>query len=50
LAAIGAGMAMVLDVFLTKGYEPDGFEQCEGFRTYRYTPFGGPAASPRWHL
>lgn len=24
---VGAGMAMVLDVFLAKGYEPDGFEQ-----------------------
>jgi hypothetical protein len=44
---VGAGMAIVLDVFLAKGYEPDGFEQCEGFRVYRYKPFGGPAASPR---
>ena len=44
---IGAGMAMVLDVFLAKGYEPDGFEQREGFRVYRYKPFGEPAASPR---
>jgi hypothetical protein len=37
LDALGSGMAMVLDVFLSKGYEPDGFEQCEGFRVYRYS-------------
>jgi hypothetical protein len=42
---VGAGMAMVLDVFLAKGYEPDGFEQREGFRVYRYKPFDEPAAS-----
>jgi hypothetical protein len=46
LDTVGAGMAMILDVFLSKGYEPDGFEQCDGFRVYRYKPFGGPAASP----
>lgn len=43
---VGAGMAMVVDMFLAKGYEPDGFEQREGFRIYRYKPFDEPAASP----
>ena len=46
LDTVGAGMAMVLDMFLAKGYEPDGFEPCEGFRVYRYKPFGGSASSP----
>jgi hypothetical protein len=45
LDTVGAGMAMVLDVFLSKGYEPDGFEQCKGFRVYSYKPFGGRAPS-----
>jgi hypothetical protein len=27
---------LVVDAFLVKGYEPDGFEQYDGFRTYRY--------------
>jgi hypothetical protein len=47
LDTIGAGMAMVLDLFLSKGYEPDGFEQCEEFRVYRYKPCSEPVGSPR---
>jgi hypothetical protein len=35
---IGAGMAIVLDAILAQGYEPDGFEQCDGYRLYRYKP------------
>jgi hypothetical protein len=37
---IGAGMAIIVDAILSKGYEPDGIEQHEGFRVYRYRPFG----------
>lgn len=33
---IGAGMAAVLDAILAKGYEPDGFDQRDGYRLYRY--------------
>jgi len=40
-------MAMLLDVFFAKGYEPDGFEQCIGFRAYRYKALGEPAAGER---
>ena len=34
----GAGMAVVLDTILAKGFMPDGFQQGQGFRTYRYKP------------
>jgi hypothetical protein len=33
---IGAGMAVLLDTILELGYEPDGFEQKDGFKAYRY--------------
>ena len=33
---MGAGMAMVLDAILAQGYEPDAFEQRDGYRLYRY--------------
>ena len=32
----GAGMAVLLDKILGLGYEPDGFEQKSGFKSYRY--------------
>ena len=32
----GAGMAILLDAILGKGFTPDGFEQKDGFRVYRY--------------
>lgn len=35
---MGAGMAVVLDAILAQGYEPDGFEQRDGYRLYRYKP------------
>ena len=35
----GSGMAVVLDAILAKGYEPDGFESCDGYRRYRYKLF-----------
>jgi hypothetical protein len=34
----GAGMAIVLDAILAQGYGPDGFEQRDGYRLYRYQP------------
>ena len=37
---IGAGMAIVLDACLKRGFEPDGFEQRDGYRVYRYKAFG----------
>ena len=33
---IGAGMAVVVDAILAKGFWPDGFEQKQGYRLYRY--------------
>ena len=33
---MGAGMAFVLDAILAKGFWPDGFEQKDGYRVYRY--------------
>ena len=33
---IGAGMAVVLDAILAKDFMPDGFEQKQGYRLYRY--------------
>jgi len=33
---IGAGMALVLDVVLSRGYEPDGVTQRNGHRQYKY--------------
>jgi hypothetical protein len=35
---IGAGMAVVLDAILARGFTPDGFEQRSGYRAYRYKP------------
>ena len=33
---VGFGMALILRRILAMRYEPDGFEQKEGFRLYRY--------------
>jgi len=33
---IGLGMALILRKILAMGYEPDGFEQKDGFRLYQY--------------
>jgi len=33
---IGFGMALILREILAMGYEPDGFEQKDGFRLYQY--------------
>ena len=35
---MGAGMAIVLDGILGQGFEPDGFDQHDGYRAYRYKP------------
>ena len=32
----GVNMAIIMDALLDKGWEPNGFEQREGFRIYRY--------------
>lgn len=36
LDRVGFGMALILNRILAMGYEPDGFEQKEGFRLYKY--------------
>ena len=36
---VGAGMAVVLDEVLASGYEPDGFDQYDSYRLYRYKLF-----------
>jgi hypothetical protein len=33
---LGLTMALLLDTMLKKGWEPDGFEQQEGYRVYKY--------------
>jgi hypothetical protein len=33
---MGAGMAVMLDKILGLGYEPDGFDQKDGYKLYRY--------------
>jgi hypothetical protein len=33
---MGAGMAILLDAILARGFVPDGFEQKDGYRLYRY--------------
>jgi hypothetical protein len=33
---MGAGMAVLLDEILGLGYEPDGFEEMDGFKIHRY--------------
>jgi len=37
LGAVGVNMAIVTDGLLTKGFMPDGFEEHDGFRVYKYT-------------
>ena len=39
--AMGLSMAMITDCVLKRGWMPDGFEQCDGFRIYRYKDLGG---------
>lgn len=33
---IGINMAIITDLILARGWEPDGFDQRSGFRIYRY--------------
>ena len=33
---VGFGMALILRRILAMGFEPDGFEQKDGFKLYRY--------------
>lgn len=34
--SIGLNMALVTDRILARGWMPSGFEQCAGFRKYKY--------------
>lgn len=36
LDPIGANMALITDRVLARGWQPDGFEQHEGYRLYHY--------------
>ncbi len=36
---VGMNMAIITDDILSKGWEPNGFEQREGFRIYCYKAF-----------
>ena len=36
LDGVGVNMAVITDFALANGWWPDGFEQQEGFRVYRY--------------
>ena len=36
LDPVGVNMVLIVDAILDKGWEPDGFEQRDGFRLYRY--------------
>ncbi len=38
---IGAGIAAILDVILRKGFEPDGYDQNDGYRLYKYKRMSG---------
>lgn len=36
LDPIGANMAVITDKILAKGFVPDGFDQKDGYRVYKY--------------
>ena len=36
LDPVGVNMAIITDTILAKGLEPDGFEQKDGYRLYKY--------------
>lgn len=36
---LGANMAIITDAILEKGFMPDGFEEREGYRLYKYKSF-----------
>lgn len=36
LDPMGITMAIILDAIIAKGWDPDGFEQCDGYRIYKY--------------
>ena len=36
LDPVGMNMAIITDRILARGFEPNGFEQKDGFRVYRY--------------
>ena len=33
---VGINMAILLNALIEKGWEPDGFDQFEGYRVYKY--------------
>ena len=36
LDQVGINMAIITDRVLARGWQPDGFTQCPGYRLYRY--------------
>jgi hypothetical protein len=34
---VGLNMAIITDIILERGWMPDGFDQKEGYRIYKYT-------------
>jgi hypothetical protein len=36
LDPVGAHMAIITDMILAKGFEPDGYEEKDGYRLYKY--------------
>lgn len=41
LDPLGINMAVITDVVLEKGWEPNGYEQQDGYRVYRYKDIAG---------
>jgi hypothetical protein len=37
LDSVGMNMAIITDAILARGWQPNGFEQRQGFRIFRYT-------------
>ena len=35
---VGINMAIITDRVLARGWQPNGFEQADGYRIYRYEP------------
>jgi hypothetical protein len=39
LDPVGVNMAIITDLILARGWSPDGFDQREGYRLFRYRAF-----------
>ena len=44
LDPVGVNMAIITDLILARGWEPDGFVQHEGYRLFRYKGFDDDTA------